>query len=291
MYNQVKISQIISDNKSVIMSYSGNSLCLTVNNHVVSYIGEGKKGAPSVIFVHGFPFNKTLWNLQVGSLRDHYHVIAYDVRGFGDSDTGNEDFTIELFVKDLISLMDALKINTTILCGLSMGGYIALNAIEHYAGRFNALILSDTNCIADSSEGKEKRMKAIESIRQGGVEKYADESIKNYFAPESFINRPEEITAVREMIVRTSEKSLCNTLLALSLRRETCSILQEIKVPVLILVGKEDKITPPDAAQLMHEKIKGSVLKIIDHAAHLSNVENPDEFNNQLKKFIANVYY
>ncbi len=271
------------------MSYSGNSF-LTVNNHVVSYIGEGKKGAPSVIFVHGFPFNKTLWNLQVESLRDHYHVIAYDIRGFGDSDTGNEDFTIELFVKDLISLMDATKINTTILCGLSMGGYIALNAIEHYAGRFNALILSDTNCIADSPEGKEKRMKAIESIKQTGVEKYADESIKNYFAPESFINRPAEIAAVREMIMRTSEKSLCNTLLALSLRKETCSILQDIKVPVLILVGKEDKITPPDAAQLMHEKIKDSVLKVIDHAAHLSNIENSAEFNNQLKKFVATVY-
>lgn len=273
------------------MSYSGNSLGITVNNHVVSYIGEGKKGAPSVIFVHGFPFNKTLWDLQIESLRDHYNVIAYDIRGFGDSDTGNEDFTIELFVKDLISLMDALKIDTTILCGLSMGGYIALNAIEHYAGRFNALILSDTNCIADTPEAKEKRMKAIESIKQTGVEKYADESIKNYFAPDSFINRPEEVAAVREMIVRTSEKSLCNALLALSLRKETCSILQDIKVPVLILVGKEDKITPPAAAQLMHEKIKDSVLKIIDHAAHLSNIENPDEFNNQLKKFVATVYH
>ena len=282
-----------SDNirESIIMSSSGNSLCLTVNNHVVSYIEEGKKEDPSVIFVHGFPFNKTLWNLQIESLRDHYHVIAYDIRGFGDSDTGNEDFTIELFVKDLISLMDALKIDTTILCGLSMGGYIALNAIENYAGRFNALILSDTNCIADTPEAKEKRMKAIESIKQNGVEKYADESIKNYFAPDSFINRPDEVAAVREMIVRTSEKSLCNALLALSLRKETCNILQEIKVPVLILVGKEDKITPPAAAQLMHEKIKDSVLKIIDRAAHLSNVENPDEFNNQLKKFVATVYH
>jgi pimeloyl-ACP methyl ester carboxylesterase len=271
------------------MSYSGKSLGLTVNNHMVSYLEEGKHQAPAIIFVHGFPFNKSLWNLQVESLRDHYHVIAYDIRGFGDSDTGNEDFTIELFVKDLISLMDALKIDTTILCGLSMGGYIALNAVEYYAGRFNALILSDTNCIADTPEAKEKRMKAIESIKQSGVEKYADESVKNYFAPESFINRQEEIAAVREMIVRTSEKSLRNTLLALSLRKETCSILQDIKVPVLILVGNEDKITPPAAAQLMQEKIKDSVLKIIDHAGHLSNIENPDEFNNQLTKFVASV--
>jgi pimeloyl-ACP methyl ester carboxylesterase len=79
-------------------------------------------------------------------------------------------------------------------------------------------------------------------------------------------------------------------LLALSVRKETCNILPEIKVPVLIMVGNEDKITPPDAARFIHERIEGSLLKIIDHAGHLSNLENPDEFNNQLKKFIASVY-
>ena len=267
-----------------------NNFTITVNNHIISYTDEGKYGAPVIIFIHGFPFNKSMWNLQVEALKDNYRVIAYDIQGHGNSDTGNEDFTIELFVKDLLSLMDALKIDKTVLCGLSLGGYIALNAIESYPGRFNALILSDTQCIADTPEAKEKRMKAIESIRKSGVEKYADESLKNLFAPESFTIRVEEIAAVREMIVKTSEQSLCNTLLALSERKETCSKLQEIKVPVLIMVGKEDKLTPPGAAQLIHEKIKDSFLKIIEHSGHLSNIENPEEFNNQLKKFVASVY-
>ena len=92
------------------------------------------------------------------------------------------------------------------------------------------------------------------------------------------------------MIVKTQNNRLCNTLLALSVRKETCNILSEIKVPVLIMVGNEDKITPPAAARFMHEKIKGSLLKIIDHAGHLSNLENPGEFNVQLKKFVASVY-
>jgi pimeloyl-ACP methyl ester carboxylesterase len=186
--------------------------------------------------------------------------------------------------------MDALKIDKAILCGLSMGGYIALNAIEKYNERFDALILSDTQCIADTPEAKEKRIKAIESIRKTGVEKYAEESIKNLFAPESFTTRVKEIEDVREMIVKTSEQSLCSTLLALSVRKETCHMLSEIKVPVLIMVGNEDKITPPAAARFMHEKIKGSLLKIIDHAGHLTNLENPDEFNVQLKKFVESVY-
>ena len=267
-----------------------NSFSLNVNNHIVSYTDEGKYGAPVIIFIHGFPFNMAMWNPQIESLSNYCRVITYDIRGFGNSEVGNEEFTIELFAKDLISLMDALKIDKTILCGLSMGGYIALNAIENYARRISALILSDTSCKADTSEAKEKRIKAIENIKNTGVEKYADESIKNLFAPESFINRVEEIAAVREMIVKTSVQSLCNGLIALSMRKETSSILTEIKVPVLILVGNEDKITPPAEAIFMHEKIKDSFLKVLDHAGHLSNMENSEEFNNQLKRFVESIH-
>jgi 3-oxoadipate enol-lactonase len=267
-----------------------NSFSLNVNNHKVSYTDEGKYGAPVIIFIHGFPFNMSMWNPQIESLSNYCRVITYDIRGFGNSDAGNEEFTIELFAKDLISLMDALKIDITILCGLSMGGYIALNAIENYAGRFSALILSDTSCKADTSEAKEKRIKAIENIKNTGVEKYADESIKNLFASESFTGRSDEISAVRAMIVKTRVQSLCNGLIALSMRKETSSILKEIKVPVLILVGNEDKITPPSEAKFIHEKIKNSFLKVLEHAGHLSNMENSEEFNYQLTKFVELVY-
>jgi 3-oxoadipate enol-lactonase len=263
---------------------------IAINEIKVSYSDKGKKGAPAVIFIHGFPFNGSMWNMQTEALEDNYRIIAYDIRGHGDSEAGNEDFSIELFVKDLLALMDALKLKKTVVCGLSMGGYIALNAIENYPDRFDALILSDTNCIADTSEVKEKRMKAIENISKNGVDKYADESIKNFFAAESFTTRKKEIAAIREMIVKTSKQKLTNTLHALSVRKETCSKLPAIKIPVLIMVGEEDKITPPAAAQLMHENIKGSVLQIIENAGHLSNMENPGEFNAQLTKFIESVY-
>jgi pimeloyl-ACP methyl ester carboxylesterase len=171
-----------------------------------------------------------------------------------------------------------------------MGGYIALNAAEKYTKRFDALVLADTQCIADPPGTKEKRMMAIESIRKNGVEKYAEESIKNLFASETFRTRINTVADVRKMIEKTTESSLCSTLLALSVRNETCNFLSEIKMPVLIMVGKEDKLTPPAAARFMHKKIKGSLLKILDNAGHLSNMENPVEFNLQLKEFIASVY-
>jgi 3-oxoadipate enol-lactonase len=262
---------------------------MRINNLLVNCTTEGNEESPVIIFIHGFPFNKSMWNLQVASLKDDYRLIAYDIRGHGGSYAGDEAFSIDLFANDLINMMDALKIDKAILCGLSMGGYIALTAIQTHSDRFSGLILSDTQCIADSPEAKEKRMKAIEFIRNNGVEKYAEESIKNLFASGSFITRKNEISQVREMILKTAEQSLINTLLALSARKETCHTLSGIKVPVLILVGDEDKITPPDAARFMQEKIKGSLLKIINHAGHLSNLENPVEFNAQLKRFADSI--
>lgn len=271
------------------MRYIGTNLEMTINNHTVSYTDEGPDNAPVIILIHGFPFNKSMWNKQVEMLIENYRVIAYDVRGHGNSPGGSDDFSIELFVDDLLGLMDALKIETAMLCGLSMGGYIALNAIENFPKRFNALILCDTNCVADTPEVVDKRMKTIESIHEKGLEQYANDSVKNLFAPESFITNKEKIAVIKEMIMKTSAQSLSRTLFALARRNETCRGLANIKIAVLILVGSEDKITPPDAARLMQKKIKGSKLKIIEHAGHLSNIENSYEFNDQLLKFVSSV--
>jgi len=272
------------------MRYIGTNIEIIANNHTISYTDEGPDNAPVIILTHGFPFNKSMWNKQIEVLIETYRVIAYDVRGHGNSTSGTDNFSIELFVNDLLDLMDALKIEKAMLCGLSMGGYIALNAVENFPKRFSALILCDTNCTADSPETREKRMKTIESIQENGLEQYANESLKNLFAPESFVTNKEKIEVVKEMIMETSVQSLSSTLIALSKRKETCTGLAKIRIPVLIVVGKEDQITPPDAALWMQKNIKGSILNIIEHAGHLSNIENSYDFNGQLRRFIASLY-
>jgi len=269
------------------MHFVENRLTITENYLAVSYIDEGSINDPTIILIHGFPLNKSMWNKQIKELKENYRVIAYDIRGHGNSDAGDDDFSIDLFVNDMLSFMDALKIDKAILCGFSMGGYIALNAIENYPERFVALLLCDTNCTEDMPEAKEKRMKAIESIREKGLEQYAGESLKKLFGPISLSNQIGEINTVREMIMKTSTQSIYKTLHALAERKETCSKLHEIKVPVLIMVGKDDEITPPEVALLMKKKIKGSKLHIIEQAGHLSNIENSDEFNEHLIEFVS----
>lgn len=271
------------------MNYSEDKDKVSVNDLTVSYIDEGITNSATIIFIHGFPLNKSMWEKQIKQFKEDYRVIAYDIRGHGNTDVGNDNFSIEFFVYDLISLMNALSIEKAIICGFSMGGYIALRAIEKHPGRFSALLLCDTNCAADSPETKVKRLKTIEFIRENGLEQYAEESLEKLFAPISLSNHIKEMDLVREMIIKTPKQTLYKTLNALAERSETCTNLHKINVPVLILVGKNDVITPPELAMTMHEKIQGSVIQLINHAGHVSNMENPKEFNHHLAEFLLTI--
>lgn len=268
---------------------SGKDISATIHNVKVSYNDEGPDNAPAIVFVHAFPLNKSMWDLQTEVMKYYYRTIAYDVRGHGRSEAATEDFSIDLFTEDLIAFMDHLELEKVTLCGLSMGGYIGINAALKHPHRFDALILSDTQCVADSLEMRNKRMRTIDMIKEQGVEKYTDDTLKTLFAPASLVKRKEQVNDVKEIILRTPKQTLCSTLQALAGRKETCSKLAEIRMPTLVMVGKDDTITPPDAAEVIHKRIQGSDFHIIENSGHLSNLENTDEFNAHLREFMSRV--
>jgi len=115
-----------------------------MKNNNIYYVDYGPKDAMPIILVHAFPLSHNLWDSQIQVLTAEHRVITYDIRGHGESDVGDGQYTIELFVDDLMELLDHLQITKTIICGLSMGGYIALRAQELHPERFSALILCDT---------------------------------------------------------------------------------------------------------------------------------------------------
>jgi 3-oxoadipate enol-lactonase len=263
----------------------------TVNGIDIAYDDIGAADAPAVVFIHGFPLNRHVWQSQVDALKTHCRVISYDLRGFGDSGTGEGPFSMTLFVEDLIGLMDALRIRQATLCGLSMGGYIALHAVESHPERFNALVLSDTQCTADTNQGQAKRLAAIKSIKDEGVACFADAQIEHLFSTVSMDRHPDTVKAVQQIITATDPSSLERALEAMRGRQESCSKLPNIKVPTLILVGEADRITPVDTAVYLHENIEHSHLTIIEQAGHLSNLENPEQFNAALKKFLTAIMH
>jgi 3-oxoadipate enol-lactonase len=259
---------------------------IQANDIQISYLDEGIAISTPIIFIHGFPFNKWMWENQWTEFKSEHRCIAYDVRGHGDTQVGEINFTVALFAEDLIAFMDVLQIEKAVIVGLSMGGYIAMNAIQKHSHRFAGLVLCDTQCVADTVEGKDKRKKTITFIKRNGLEVYAEESLKNLFAPASFEAKPKAVSFIHDTILNTPAATICHTLQALADRNETCGLLPQINFPVLILVGVEDKITSPEGARKMQELIKGSELVIISEAGHLSNLENPTQFNLNLKEFL-----
>jgi len=264
---------------------SYQNLLTEVNNFTISYndVGEGKI---PVIFLHGFPFDKSMWKGQLDSLNSSYRLIACDIRGFGKSTDEETPLSIDLFSEDLIAFLDKLNIKKAIVCGLSMGGFIALNAIKKFPERFEALILCDTQCIADTTEVKENRYKAIDQINRDGVSIFNEKFIKSVFHPNSLTNKTELVENLSTVVFTNSKEIIIAGITALAGRPETCSSLSTIGIPTLIICGREDSVTPLVQSEFMHEHIEGSNLKIIDNAGHVSNLEQPEEFNKYLRNFL-----
>lgn len=264
----------------------------SINGINLYYTDIGKERSPPVVLIHGFPFSSEMWNGQTQMLQasqENLRIVTYDLRGHGQSDVGDGQYSIELFVDDLIALLDHLKITKTILCGFSMGGYIALRAIERNPDRFRALVLCDTMSAADSNEAKIKRANSIKLVKKQGVGRFAEGFLKAVFAPKTFETQPEIIDEISRIVLSNSPAGICGALLAMAGRTDTTEALSRINIPTLILVGEHDAVTPPNAAKNMQDRIPNSKLQLIKNAAHMSNLENPKVFNEQLIKFVAEI--
>ncbi len=265
---------------------TGYNLSISINDIQLSYDDVGA-GAIPIIFLHGYPFDKTMWQGQLDFLVTTNRVIAYDIRGFGKSKDETASLSIDLFVADLQAFMDKLNIERAIICGLSMGGYIALNAVKKFPERFEALILCDTQCIADPIEVKQKRYETIAKIEAEGVTNFNEGFIKGVFHKNSIANKKELVEQLSEVVYANSKHIMKQGLTAIAERSETCSSLNEIKIPVLVICGREDSLTPVVQSEFMHKTINGSKLVIIDEAAHVSNLEQPQVFNKNLDAFVT----
>lgn len=262
---------------------------LPVPGAAIDYETAGPRNGVPVLFVHGFPFSRAMWKPQVDLLKEDHYVVTYDVRGHGASEPGDGQYTVELFVDDLVALLDRLHLKSVAAVGLSMGGYILLRAVERHPERFRALVLCDTRSEADGNEGKVKRARQAADVREKGLASFTEGFLKAVFAGTTFEERPDVVEAVRAMVNATAPAAVAGTLIALAGRTDSTPSLFRIPVPTLIMVGREDSITPPSAAQAMKDKIPGAELRVIPRAGHLSNLENPEEFNRHLADFLRTI--
>lgn len=262
---------------------------IKINEINIDYNFYGVENSPTVVFVHGFPFNQKMWIPQVEVLKGKCSILTYDGRGLGRSEVGDGQFMFENLVDDFIELLRSLKVEKVIACGLSMGGYIILRAYEKQPSLFHALILCDTRTEADGNEAKLKRAQMLHILKIHGKEKFADEFIKTVLSPKTFEGKIEIVNFVRDMIIQNNEIGIAGNLIALSTRTDTSHLLEKIDIPVLIIVGEDDTLTPSSLAQTIHSKIKNSRIAIIPSAGHLSNLENSEKFNDVFLKFLKDI--
>ena len=255
-----------------------------IDNFQMAYTDTGS-GRP-VVLIHGYPFNRSLWNEQVAALSDSCRVIAPDLRGFGESETSDGPATMNRMAQDVAELLDHLGIARATIAGLSMGGYVALAFYKQLSSRVRALILADTRAQADTEEAKQTRAQQAEKALSEGMAGIADAMLPKLLTPETVSKRPEIVKRVRDMMLKTKPEGAAAALRGMAERDDQTSLLAKISVPTLILVGAEDAITPVADSEKMNQAITGSRLVVLENAGHVSNLERTEQFNEALLDFI-----
>lgn len=253
------------------------------------------KSVSSLVLIHGYPFTGAMWQPQVDALSSARRVIVPDLPGFGRTPLASEVTTMESMAEGLRTLLDHLSIEKAIFCGFSMGGYALLEFVRLFPERTQGLILADTKATADSDEAKKTRETQARLILEKGMAAIAEDFLKKLFTQQTLQSplkdaRPHtpraSVEKIRNLILSCAPVSAAAALRGMAQRRDQTPHLASIRVPTLILVGDEDPITTPADAKAMQEKIPDAKLTVIKNAAHLSNLENLEAFNQAVDTFI-----
>lgn len=246
----------------------------------------GNKNNKTIVFIHGFPFGSWMWNKQVQDLKSQFHCVTYDIRGLGESYVGDGQYTMEAYVDDLMSIINELELDKPILCGLSMGGYIALRAVEKYQDRFSGLVLLDTRAEADDDKGKIIRSEKINKINVDGLDAFIDDFVSGLFADLTIKDNKRLFNDTINKCKQNNPLGVKGAMIAMLSRTSTVKFLKKIKIPTLLIAGAFDKLTPPTMMREMAGKVKDSEFGIAPRAGHLSPLENSGFVNDMIKGFI-----
>ncbi|NBE55673.1 alpha/beta fold hydrolase [Streptomyces boluensis] len=257
---------------------------LLPNGISIAYDDLGPATGTPLVLVHGHPFDRTMWAPQLAALHDEFRVIAPDLRGYGGSTVAPGTTPFAAFAHDIEALLDRLGVHEFVLGGLSMGGQIAMECVRLFGERIVGLVLADTSPAAETDEGRTWRRELAERLLREGMKGYADEVLHRMVAPHS---APEVQEHVHRMMCATDPEGAAAALRGRAERPDYRSLLARFMAPALVVVGAEDTYTPVDEARAMHAALPHATLRVIDGAAHLPNLERPDDFNAALRAFLS----
>jgi pimeloyl-ACP methyl ester carboxylesterase len=255
----------------------------------LAYADEGA-GAP-IVLLHGFPFNRVMWEPQIAALRSTYRVIAPDLRGHGGSPAPGVVFTMDDMADDVIELVDRLQVDGSLVVGgLSMGGYVALSLVARWPGRVRGLMLLDTRAAPDTPDAAQKREETAEAVLAAGNPAALLEALVPRLFSETTLKRhPERVERLRTIMNTATATGVAGALRGMAIRPDRRADLAHIKVPTLVLVGEDDVISPPDEARELAGAIPNARLAVIPEAGHMAPWENAPEANAAIFRFLQSI--
>ncbi|GAA0578620.1 alpha/beta fold hydrolase [Streptomyces crystallinus] len=243
------------------------------------------RGTGDALFlVHGHPFDRTMWDPQTEEFARTHRVVAPDLRGYGSAPVTPGTTLLSDFAEDVRALADRLGVERFALGGLSMGGQIVMECYRLFPERISALVLADTFPAAETPDGRTARRATADRLVREGMKPYADEVLEKMVAPYA----DAEVKAhVYRMMTATDPEGAAAALRGRAERPDYRELLTTVRVPTLIVVGRDDTYTPVADAEAMHAAIPGSTLVVVEAAAHLPNLERPEEFNAALRAHLT----
>ena len=241
-----------------------------------------------LVMLHGFPLDGRMWEYQQEAAARHLMLVP-DLRGFGRSPLPPKGFTLEDHARDVADCMDVHMIPRSVVCGFSMGGYVALALAAMFPRKIMGLVLVDTRAAADSEQGRQARTANAERALSEGMTFLADDMLFKLLAESTLRDDAALSRKVWSLMVDQRREGMAAALLAMRDRPSRADAVRGLECPVLVVVGEHDRLTPPAEAEAMAAGIPGTSVAIVPGAGHLTPMERPAAFNALLRDFLAGI--
>lgn len=248
----------------------------------IAWSSVGDRARPTLVFAHSLGCDSSMWRHQIDGLGDEFHLLTVDMRGHGESDAPPGPYSLEALGADLMEVVDGAAVENFSICGISIGGLIALWAGIRHPGRVQSLIAANTAAKVGTAEGWEDRIRAVNEEGMAGI---AEGVVGRWFTLGFASRHPDRWAEAIATFVATDPEGYigcCQALAGADLGPDVASIV----APTLLIGGDADPSTPPSEAQWLHDQIPSSQLEIFPDAAHLTNLEHPDLFTQKIKAFL-----
>ena len=245
--------------------------------HLKSNIGYSIEGAgETLVLLHGFCEDRNIWNEFKQPLLSNVNIICIDLPGFGKSLSGKNHTSIELMADSVLAVLNTEQIEKCFLLGHSMGGYVALSFAEKYSGRLKGFGLFHSSCFADDELKKETRKKVAEFVVKNGSRAFADQLFPTLFTREFAKSNEKLIFSLEEKAAIIPEQSIANASLAMRERIDKTDFLKNTKLPILIIIGKNDLAIPFERSVMMAHLPSTAVICMLEKSAHMGMFEEPN---------------